>query len=737
MANKSAKVTIEELPAAPGAIEGVSTSTVITAGWTKRGRTDVIVRAGSYAEVEQKTGTFWKNSYIAYALNGFFNNDGQSAYIRRVTPSDAVAANLTLADAATAAVFIGRTFATTSITTLSASKYNMKFTVNAFTPTTVDVTSNAGVSGSYLLSAIVTNINTAMALVDVSLSNFASLITQVTSAGVRYRIQLTSPTTGAASQIAFTAPVSGGCSLELFGIVSTDLPKTVLGQAAVASRFTVTALGAGLWGNDIQIQIVGDPNWKTSTGGWTKFDAIINEELDGNNKFTTRETYSEVVLDVDTDPAFIAGYIGARSSYVTVTEGVGYGIPRTLVPVSITKEFLGDAVGNASLTTFTGRLMNLPNRKNVTITTTLTGAISVNVTDNGTGSFSGTGVSSGTVDYMTGEISITFSAAPTAGTPVYVAYTTTASDTVTYDLASGTDGTDPLGRSDVTDPSLAATKGGIYLFNDITDEVLNVILPDFAGVLSVHNDLISWAETRKDIFVILDPAAGLDAAGVVTYRRDTGAFNTSYAALYWPWIKTADSLANGAPKNVPPSGHVAGVYARTDSTRNVAKAPAGVTDGRLVGTLGFERTISETDRDTVYPTGVNPMIGERQTGRAVWGARTLSLDKRWRYIQARRFFLFVEKSIFVNSWWTVFETIGPELFSRIQTNVRGFLRGLLAQGYFPTKKEEDAFAVVVDNTNNDDNSSQNGEVIIDTFLATTTPGEFIRFRFRQKIALAA
>jgi phage tail sheath protein FI len=202
-------------------------------------------------------------------------------------------------------------------------------------------------------------------------------------------------------------------------------------------------------------------------------------------------------------------------------------------------------------------------------------------------------------------------------------------------------------------------------------------------------------------------------------------------------VKIADSLANGSPKNIPPSGHVSGVYARTDSVRNVAKAPAGISDGRLVGTIGYERTVSESDRDTVYPARINPLIAERQTGRCVWGARTLSLDKRWRYIQARRFFLFVEKSVFTSSWWSVFENIGPELFSRIQTNVRGFLRGLLSQGYFPTKKEEDAFLVVVDSTNNDDTSADNGEVIIDTFLAVNKPGEFIRFRFRQKIAVSA
>lgn len=724
MANLSAKVTTEELPPAPAAIEGVSTSSVATAGWTKRGRTDQIVRSGSFAEFDLRLGSFDVRSYIAYSMNGFFSNDGKVAYTKRIVPDDAVKSSVALSDSASGAVLIGRVIAD-PIVTLSSTKYNIKIQIDAYTATTIDVTGDAGVAATYALSAIVANINAALNTVNVALNGACSLHTDAQG---NKRIKFTSPTTGVASKVELTAPAATDGTKELLGYTGT---KTVTGLAASGTRFTFDALGAGVWGDDIQIVISANPNFKTSTGDYEKFDVNVLEETDGDGNFSNREEYTEVVLDDDQSPAFIADFIGDRSRLISVDEGSGFGIPRTLASVLYTDEPLGQ--GNAVLTTFSGYLLNLPNRGTVTINTTIAVVGAVVGADNGTGGITGTGISAGTVNYKTGQISLTFTNAVTDGTLVTATYRSTAGTQVTINLTGGYDGTFPLTRADVTDPSLQSTKDGIYAFDDITDEVLNVIMPDFGGSLAVHTDLVAYAETRKDMFLILDPAQGLDPDNVIQYVRDDAAFNTSYAALYWPWVKVSDSLANGAPKVIPPSGLVAGVYARTDQVSNVSQAPAGMNRGKLNTTVGYERTVSESDRDTVYPNRINPLIAERRTGRAVWGARTLSLDKAWRYIQARRFFLATEKSIYVNSWWTVFETISTDLYSRIYTSVRSYLRGLLTQGYFPTKIEADAFKVVVDSSNNTSQEIDNGEVIIDVFLAVSKPGEFVRFRFRQKI----
>lgn len=864
--NLSAKVTVEELPPAPGAVEGVSTSTVATAGWTKRGRTDELIRAGSFAEFQLKTGSFWSNSFIAYALNGFFANDGRIALVRRVTPSDAVSSSVVISDAATAGRFLGKKLdATVAIT---PTVKTVKIQVNAFAGTEVDLykqpaaqvwqvdatpgpavfvdqTSNfnsttaadwvvfpateavgdycaigfseqflglsvtdvggtVGVGGvvtweywngsawtslpgltdgttgftttgaqtvtwtaptgwaplslnggtalyyvrarittvfttnptyssgtvddvqGYTPAMLVARINQVLTTVDASLSSAASVVTDGQGDA---RVAVTSPTSGATSQVIIQAPAATSATLLVFGLQASSLPRTKTGLAASGNRFTFEALGGGAWGDDIRVNLAGNGNYLDANGGFTRFDLLFQEETDGDGNFSDRETFTEVVLDNDTSPAFMPDFVGTRSSLVSVEEGVGFGIPRDLSAKQETLEFVGDTLADGVITTFSGFLQYAPNRGTVTIA-----AGSVSATDDGQGALSGTGIVSGTVNYVTGEVAVVFSVAPAVGTALYAAYYHTDQDELVYDLTSGADGTGPLTRSLVTDPALQVSKGGIYKFDEVTDEVLNFILPDFAGSIPVANDLISYAETRKDIFVILDPPTSMSPEGVVQYVRDDAAFNTSYAAIYWPWLTVPDSLANGAPKNVPPSGHVAGVYARTDSQANVAQAPAGIQRGRLNNVIGYQTNPDESARDTVYPVRINPMIGEKQTGRAVWGARTLSLVRAWRYIQARRFFLFVEKSVFVNSWWSVFETIGPELFSRLQVSVRSFLRGLLAQGFFPTKKEQDAFAVIVDETNNSTTTADNGEVIIDVFLAPSKPGEFIRFRFRQKVA---
>ncbi|HUV38778.1 MAG TPA: hypothetical protein VMY39_04150, partial [Planctomycetota bacterium] len=177
---------------------------------------------------------------------------------------------------------------------------------------------------------------------------------------------------------------------------------------------------------------------------------------------------------------------------------------------------------------------------------------------------------------------------------------------------AGTDGTftsSTYSRTQFTDPTLSATDRGIFALNKI-DEIMQVIIPDFAGDVVVTGDLLDYAAARAsqpsggDRFIILTVPVGSDAQEAVDwFRFDLGRFS-KFAALYWPHIRIADPLANGRPLTIPPLGHVAGIYARTDTTRNVGKAPGGTVDGALNFLLGLETNPTQGDRDFVYPNKI-------------------------------------------------------------------------------------------------------------------------------------
>jgi len=291
-------------------------------------------------------------------------------------------------------------------------------------------------------------------------------------------------------------------------------------------------------------------------------------------------------------------------------------------------------------------------------------------------------------------------------------------------------------RGEFTNPTLQANKRGLYALDEI-DEILQVIIPDFAGDVTVTGDLLDYASSRANLpsggdrFIILTVPLGSDPQEAVDwFRFDLGRFS-KWAALYWPWIKVADPLANGRTLTMPPMGHVAGIYARTDNNKNVGKAPAGTVDGALNWLTGLEYIATQGERDFVYPNKINPLISSPQTGLAVWGARTISQESEWRYVHARRLFMFMEKSVYNSTGWIVFENNGEALWARIKGQIDGFMSGLFNQNMFFGNSPQEAYFVIVDSTNNDASSIEAGQVIIDVGAAPNRPAEFVRFRFQQ------
>jgi phage tail sheath protein FI len=243
----------------------------------------------------------------------------------------------------------------------------------------------------------------------------------------------------------------------------------------------------------------------------------------------------------------------------------------------------------------------------------------------------------------------------------------------------------------------------------------------------VQVELIALAESKRDRLLIVDPPPSLTPMEVSDWRMKQAGYDSAYAALYWPWIKLIDPVTNREIE-MPPSGHIAGIWARNDTTRGVHKAPANEV---VRGATGLAYNASKGEQDTLNPDGINVIRAFPGMGITVWGARTLSRNPSWRYINVRRLFNFVEKSIERNTQWVVFEPNDIRLWGRIRRDVNAFLTTLWRDGMFFGLTPAEAFFVKCDAENNPEATRDQGKLIIEIGIAPSKPAEFVIFRIQQ------
>jgi uncharacterized protein len=251
-------------------------------------------------------------------------------------------------------------------------------------------------------------------------------------------------------------------------------------------------------------------------------------------------------------------------------------------------------------------------------------------------------------------------------------------------------------------------------------------LIDRDGVKAVQVGMIAHCERLGDRMAILDPLPGLSPQEVKQWREKETNYDSRFATLYYPWIKV--SGPDGRPLLVPPSGHMAGVYARSDNERGVHKAPANEV---VRGALEAATTVTKGEQDLLNPIGVNCIRVFTGRGIRVWGARTLSSDPAWRYINVRRLFNFVEKSIERGTQWVVFEPNDPDLWARVRRDVGSFLTGVWRSGALFGLTPDQAFFVKCDEELNPPDVRDRGQLIIEIGLAPVKPAEFVIFRLSQ------
>jgi len=293
-------------------------------------------------------------------------------------------------------------------------------------------------------------------------------------------------------------------------------------------------------------------------------------------------------------------------------------------------------------------------------------------------------------------------------------------------LTGGSEGTDTkLDLADYTrtDTNEPGKRKGLSGLAEI-DEISIVYSPNALAVEGLVKALISHCETLRDRFAIIDAKQGSSKISELKPRDN---YDTKYAAFYYPWIKVINP-ETGLLQLVPPGGHIAGIYARTDTEKGVHKAPANET---IRGIAGLEFIINKREQDILNPRGVNCIRAFPGRGIRVWGARTLSSDPLWKYINVRRLFLFLEESIEEGTQWVVFEPNDERLWARVKQSITNFLTKVWKDGALMGTTPEEAFFVKCDTSTMTENDIANGRLICIIGVAPVKPAEFVIFRIAQ------
>lgn len=293
--------------------------------------------------------------------------------------------------------------------------------------------------------------------------------------------------------------------------------------------------------------------------------------------------------------------------------------------------------------------------------------------------------------------------------------------------------------------SLANPDAGINLLDRV--DIFNLLcVPGETDAATVSN-LQNYCFTKRAFYIVDSPRlatiSGLMQSGPVGTPAGSGSITGEHAsnsAFYFPWIQAPDPLVGNRPTLFPPCGFVAGIYAATDASRGVWKAPAGINAG-FTGNTGLQYVLTDEENGTLNIQAVNCNRQFRVYGDVVWGARTLAgndqAGSQWKYVPIRRLALFLESSLFNGTQWVVFEPNDETLWGQVRMNVGTFMQGLFLQGAFAGSTPQQAYFVKCDGENNPPASIALGVVNILVGFAPLYPAEFVVIQIQQIVAQAS
>lgn len=268
---------------------------------------------------------------------------------------------------------------------------------------------------------------------------------------------------------------------------------------------------------------------------------------------------------------------------------------------------------------------------------------------------------------------------------------------------------------DVPDVSILAAPGSTF------DGASGDYMADCAQIQRL---LISHCERMRYRIAVLDSPDDVTIGEIRSYRAQ---FDSSHAALYYPWVKVQDPVTR-TQILLPPSGFVSGIYARNDVEQGVHKAPANEV---VRGAIGFEFLLNKSQQDVLNPEGINCFRYFEGRGYRLWGARTISSDPEWKYVNLRRYFAFLERSVERGTQWAVFENNGDELWAKVRRTIEDFLFNEWKSGHLLGLKPQEAYFVRCDRSTMTQNDLDNGRLICLIGACPIRPAEFVIFRIGQ------
>jgi phage tail sheath protein FI len=674
-------VYVEEIDSGNQPIEGVSTSVTGFVGVTQRGPSSGLPQlVTSYSQFTQIFGSYfdWGPTYaghnsLPFAADGFFTNLGSLLYVSRV-----------LAPGATDATVVaqgGLTTRLTQDTSLAAALSKQ------FRPATLR---GIQVGTAIVLRMIKNGITTDSAVLQVTAVDRTTGIVTVNTA-------LTS-----IFEAKYTAVLTDVDALDAGGGVT----KLASPTAARPNTFTINAANEGSWGKQIVLNV------SHESAGRAVLDAWISGGVD-NNQFKMKSTanfYVNAWVEIDRGNVKFYRKVLAVNGLVVTLAGPALAAadvaPQLAAPNDVTyfntTEFRLTAAYGGQTEQFPGlTLENVPGRYYVD-----------------------------QINNLSQLIQVVALGAP--GPPFLFP---SGDDGITVMLTGGgVDGTAAPADDDyIGQDNGPGQRTGLQALIDI-DEVSIIAIPGITSQ-AVQNAMISHCESLQYRFAILDPdpksltpPVGADLNGIQSQRNQ---YDTKYAALYYPRV-VIESLLTSTKIPLAPSGHIAGIYARVDDQRGVHKAPANEV---INGIVDLETLVNKFEQEILNPDPVNINVNRdfrsHQRGLRVWGARCITSVPQWKYINVRRLFIFIEKSIEVGTQWAVFEPNNEALWARVTQSVTLFLTRVWRSGALLGTKPEEAFFVKCDRTTMTQDDLDNGRLIMIIGIAPTKPAEFVIVRIGQ------
>lgn len=748
-------VYIEEIPSGVRTIAGVSTSVTAFLGTARRGPIHDAVRILNFGDFERRFGGLQADSELGYAVRQFFQNGGGEAWVVRVVGA-ATTASLALND--------GSARATLEVTALDEGSAGNEIQVR--------VDHGTDVPGSTF------NLQVSYVTADgaSTVERYPGL--SMNSRDPRY---VESVVNGASTLVKvrrndLPGAVASAAGTSTSGVLSGDV-KALIGPTA--NQFRVSANGlppvtvvlapADANGADLAAQLgslaTAIRDKVRAAGGNEDAYKQFTVTVQGGNRLELRS-------GVTGETASVRVYPGERSDLSAALElgSLNGGEERdgtaTVRPAQVPAagRVTGGVIADADLA-------KAPLPASHRLAVALDGGRAVEVSL-GTAAAAGADTAAKTADVAARLQAAVRAAAP--GDPAFAGFTATVSGDGRLVLSSGSRGAGSSvqvtaataqdaaknlklideavsaagvnvtlgggGESPITaENAFAAYSGsraqrtGIYALEAV--DIFNLMVLPGVTDGGIVAEAAAYCRERRAFLIVDAPRGAATPDAMATLAKGPQLPKTDRAAVYFPWIRIADPLNGGKPRLAPPSGTIAGLFARTDGTRGIWKAPAG-TEATLSGVQGVDYVLTDAENGVLNPQGVNAIRLLPGFGPVAWGARTLrgadQLADEWKYVPVRRLALYIEESLYRGTQWAVFEPNDEPLWSQIRLNIGAFMHNLFRQGAFQGKTPAQAYLVKCDAETTTQNDINLGVVNILVGFAPLKPAEFVIIRLQQK-----